>query len=306
MGNIRTDMALEIRQSMKKAPGGVKVEEHKTHLGMRVTRVDIENARGSRAMGRPVGSYVTVETEPGSLLEGKLLTAMEKEIGRQIKALAKEAIEGTVLVVGLGNRQVTPDALGPKAVENVLVTRHIHAHLPEFLEGRAGDVCALAPGVLGVTGLETAETVRAVCRQVKPSLVVAIDALAARSSHRIGTSVQLCDTGIAPGSGIGNHRSALDRASLGARVLGIGVPMVVYASTVASDLLEAALGSRAGEKEISAFKDILCRAEGSDLIVTPKNVDMLVRQAALLIAGGINRALHPKLSGQELAGLLAE
>ena len=197
---------------------------------------------------------------------------------------------GLALVVGLGNRAITPDAIGPKVHEHTLVTRHLVEQIPEHF-GAFRPVASLSAGVLGATGMESGELVQAVCRRLKPACVVAVDALASRSLKRLCRTVQLSDTGIAPGSGVGNHRWALDRASLGVPVLAVGVPTVVDASTLAADLL--------GQEELPPL------GEGRDLLVTPKDIDSQVDDLAKVIGYGISLALQPGLDVADLDLLLS-
>ena len=216
----------------------------------------------------------------------------------------------TVLVTGLGNRSVTPDALGPRTVERVLVTRHMDGCLPADISGKMKSVCAAAPGVLGVTGLETAEVLRGMVEHVKPDAVIAVDALAARSSQRICSTIQVADTGIAPGSGVGNHRKALTKKTLGVPVIAVGVPMVVYASTIARDamgyLVREDGASEADEKKLAACVERVVSEKLGELIVTPREVDALVERMAGVLADGINLALHPGLDRREIAQLMAQ
>ena len=185
----------------------------------------------------------------------------------------------------------------------VFVTRHIHEYVPESVDERMGNVCAISPGVLGITGIETGEIIKGVVDHVKPSLVIAIDSLASRSIDRVRTTLQLGDSGIAPGAGIGNKRKALDRESLGIPVLALGVPLVVYASTVANDLLEAAMAKTPEDTRIQArMRDLLkgmMDVEGADMIVTPKEIDKVVEDLARIISDALNIALHRNLTLEE-------
>jgi len=212
-----------------------------------------------------------------------------------------------VLVIGLGNRLATPDSLGPKTVDGTLVTRHLFRELPDQADERMSPVCAVAPGVLGVTGIETMEVVRAIVSAVNPRAVIAIDSLAARAINRVGCTVQLTDTGIQPGSGVGNHRSALTSDILGVKVLAIGVPMVIYAATIARDAFEMLAGEEDSpdrEAALDAMSKELLEGAIGEMIVTPREVDDLVANAAAMLAGGINKALHRGLSDQEISAMM--
>ena len=197
--------------------------------------------------------------------------------------------EGCVLVAGLGNRAITPDAIGPKVQEHTLITRHLVHGLPDYF-GHFRPVAALSPGVLGTTGMESGELVRSVCRDLHPACVVAVDALASRSLSRLCRTVQISDSGIAPGSGVGNHRTALTRQDLGVPVLAIGVPTVVEAGTLAADLL--------GTEEVPEL------GEGKDLLVTPKDIDSQVEDLSRVIGYGLSLALQPELELRDLELLL--
>lgn len=300
MKNIRTDLAVELRENLSYEPKGVLVESDTKDAGLEVTRVRVLDERGERELGKPKGNYITVELANIADQTPAMREAFAKTIGEELSSLAGDALSGTILVIGLGNRAVTPDALGPKTCEDVFITRHIKALIPEAIDERAATVCALAPGVLGVTGLETGEVVKSVVKSVHPSLVVAVDALASRKTGRIGSSVQISDTGISPGSGLGTKRQALNEKTLGAKVLALGVPMVTYASTIAADLVESALGQELEEQEMEKMVSTLLAAQGGDLIVTPKNIDCLIDKTAELLGKALNYALNPCLSPEEI------
>ena len=194
--------------------------------GLSRTVVKVEDEASARRLGRPMGTYVTLACEQALTVSLETRRALAAELAKTLRGMLPEGMK-TALVVGLGNRSVTPDSLGPRTAERVLVTRHIGDSLPWGAE--MNSVCAAAPGVLGVTGMETAEILRGMVAHVKPDAVIAVDALAARSSKRIASTIQIADTGITPGSGVGNHRKALDRETLGVPVVAVGVPLVVYA-----------------------------------------------------------------------------
>ena len=277
--------------------------------GIERTVVTVADEQMSRELGRPMGTYVTLSCPQRMSIELETRRALSAELGRAIAQMLPEAC-GTVLVTGLGNRSVTPDALGPRTVERVLVTRHMNGCLPDDVAAQLRSVCAAAPGVLGVTGIETAEVLRGMVEHVRPDAVIAVDALAARSSRRICSTIQIADTGITPGSGVGNHRKALTRQTLGIPVIAVGVPMVVYASTIARDAvgyLSAADGaSQAEEEKLAACVERVVSEHLGDLIVTPREVDALVERMAGVVAEGINLALHPELTEREIAQLMAQ
>ncbi len=293
---IRTDLALEaalLAQEGQEGVGGpegrlpgVRRQSEEAE-GMTFTRIVIENAQGAHALGRPQGRYVTAELPP--LTDDE--EGMEKKaqrLGSELKALLPP--EGTVLVVGLGNESITPDALGPQAVRRVLATRHIEG---EFARSAGLDdlrpTAVFTPGVLGQTGVESGDLVRGICEVVRPAAVVAVDALAARSVARLGCTVQLCDTGIAPGSGVGNNRRELNRDTLGIPVIGVGVPTVVDARTMAWELTGR-------EEDAQAVTP-----RGEAMMVTPREIDLLISRAARLVGMLINAALQPAYSPLSLA-----
>lgn len=281
---IRTDLALEAEQLCREtgeALAGVRSRSRRQG-GFAVTVTEVLDARGAAALGKPVGSYVTLEL--GALLrrEENAFAEAAALLAGQLRALLALPAEAPVLVAGLGNRGITPDAVGPAAVDSVLVTRHLRARQPaEFAAFRP--VTAVCTGVLGTTGIESGELVRAVAAAVEPAAVIAVDALASRAPEHLGRTVQLSDTGIEPGSGVGNARLRLDRDTLGVPVLAIGVPTVVDVGALAAD--EA--------------------LQSAGLIVTPRDIDRLVRDTAKLIGYGINLALHDGLRVEDLDMLLS-
>ena len=296
-----TDLAMEAR-------GSVPVSDVRLISGIERTVVRIEDEQTARELGRPRGTYVTLSCPQTMTIELSMREALSWELAQAIRQMLPEHAR-TVLVTGLGNRSVTPDALGPRTVERVLVTRHMDGCLPDDVSERMASVCAAAPGVLGVTGLETAEVLRGMAEHVHPDAVIAVDALAARSSARICSTIQIADTGISPGSGVGNHQKALTRETLGAPVIAVGVPMVVYASTIASDAMSDMIredgGTEADEEKVAACVERVVSERLGDLIVTPREVDALVERMAGILAEGINLALHPGLSREEIEQLMA-
>lgn len=292
MARQRTDLAAEAHELWQQSTGkttvlsGVKAVDD-TREGFAVHTVHILDEEGSAALDKPVGCYVTVE------LDG-LLRREEAAFPRAVKALAGllESMlpaEGEALVVGLGNRAITPDLVGPLAAEHTLVTRHLVKQLPEHF-GAFRPVAALTPGVLASTGMESGLLVQAAAAELHPACVIAVDALASRSAERLCRTVQLSDAGIAPGSGVGNHRMALSRETLGVPVIAVGVPTVVEASTLVMDLL--------GKEDDQDLP-------GSDLFVTPREVDSRVSDLSRVIGYGISMALNPGLSVEDLDMLLA-
>ncbi len=310
-GHPRTDLALEAHEAARgraaRLPG---VEFREERAGeVVVSSVTILDETGAAAMGKPPGRYVTIEAR--SLLRRD--TEVREQVARRLAEELGRLLPGPearVFVVGLGNWKATPDALGPKVVARLLVTRHLADYVPADLQGGLGSLCALAPGVLGLTGLETVEIVEGVARRVSPDVVVAVDALAARSIGRILTTVQLSDAGIHPGSGVGNHRRALTRESLGIPVVAVGVPTVVHAFTIAMDTVDllvqrlrathpfySYLDRLEGTRKHEVIQEVLHPFVG-DLMVTPKEIDLLVDDLAEVVAAGINAAVHPRVRAQ--------
>lgn len=300
MKAIWTDLAMESRL-------GAESKTEELDGGIERIVVTIDDELSARELGRPKGMYVTLSCPQTMTIELRTRTALSEALGRELRGMLPKGAK-TVLVTGLGNRSVTPDALGPRTVERVLVTRHMNGCLPEDIGAEMKSVCAAAPGVLGVTGLETAEVLRGMVEHVKPDAVIAVDALAARSSQRICSTIQIADTGITPGSGVGNHRKALTRHTLGVPVIAVGVPMVVYASTIAQDAM-ALLTDGVPQEDEAYLADCVQRVVSErlgDLIVTPRDVDALVERMAGIVAQGINMALHPQLSASDIAQLTAQ
>ena len=305
---VRTDLAMESLDGRdEKSLPGVHLSNWETG-GVRVTEVNVSTKEGAALLHKPVGHYITLESEGVKQKIPQARQAMSNILGEELGRLLPKERKGPVMVIGLGNRMVTPDALGPLTVDHTLVTRHLFSELPDRVDDRMRSVCALAPGVLGVTGIETMEMVRAVVQAVKPCAVVAVDSLSARAVSRVGCAVQLTDTGIQPGSGVGNRRMALSVETLGVPVLALGVPMVIYAATIARDAFELLSGARGDEADgeaLDQMSDELLRGAMGEMIVTPREVDDLVHQAALMLSGGVNRALHPDLSDLEIARMMS-
>lgn len=299
---IRTDLAMEATEAYGGQAPGVNVI-NEVIQGIRKTKVTIATPEGEQALGKKMGTYVTLETK--ELAAGDVVTDENcaKALAEEIKAMAGTALGGNILVVGLGNRMVTPDSLGPAVCDMVFVTRHIHEYAPEAVDERMGNVSALSPGVLGITGVETGEIIGGVVDRIKPSLIIAIDSLASRSIDRVRTTLQLGSSGISPGAGIGNKRKALDQETLGVPVIALGVPLVVYASTIAQDLIESVMSRTPQDARVQTKMQDMLRGmtdvEGADMIVTPKEIDKVVHDLARIIADALNIALHRDLTLEE-------
>lgn len=294
MDNFYTDLAMESgRIGKSESIPGIHSESEQ-RMGIHCLRVNVLDARGARETGRPVGTYVTLYADKGGM-EGEARSAMRAMLIKELRRLCGAAQTGGVLVLGLGNRQVTPDALGPRAADLVLSTRALSEYDAAFSKLRP--VMTSAPGVYGATGIETSEAVKGIVHEVRPALVIAIDALCAREPARIASTIQLSNTGIQPGSGVGNHRAGLDEAALGVRVIAIGVPTVIRAEAFAARAL-AALGLDAAKTG-----DILKLACPDGMIVAPRDIDNLVEHASRLIAEAVSLSLNPALSEDALKWL---
>ncbi|MBR1559002.1 MAG: GPR endopeptidase [Clostridia bacterium] len=306
MQNIRTDLALEAfdGQGASSLPG-VDVRRWEAG-GVTLTEVVVSDDDASRLLNKSVGRYLTLECgllrrrDPDA--RAALGGLLAEELSRMLPPMDGGAC---ALVLGLGNRQITPDALGPSVVDRLLVTRHLIEQLANLPGLRP--VSAIAPGVLGVTGIETMELAERLVDLVKPAAVVCVDALAARDSARVGTTLQLTDTGIQPGAGVGNHRRALTRDSVGAPVIAIGMPTVVHAATLARnafDWLDRQRGATADPAALDDMERALLSAAPGDMIVTPREIDSIIQDAAGIVAAALNRALQPDLSDAEIAAMM--
>lgn len=291
----RTDLALERREILHSIPDGVQSEEldrGEDHI----TRMRITDDAAAQQLGKPTGNYITIQTPPLGKAAGYRPDSAE-HAAAELRALLPA--EGGVLVIGLGNTQITPDALGPRATASVLATRHIERALARGAGlGNLREVSVLSPGVLGQTGMETAEIIRAVVRELEPVAVITVDALASARLDRLGCTVQMTDTGIAPGSGVGNTRARIDRDTVGVPVISIGVPTVVDALTLAAELTH----HPADDPELSHAVE----PNGARMVVTPREIDLLVEHAAKLVGLAIGRALQPHISIEDMMAITSE
>lgn len=302
MHNYRTDLAMEAFDgAQQSSPCGVDVHRWETG-GVTLTEVVVSTDDAARALGKPAGRYLTMESPLLKKRDPDVRSAMASLLSEELSRLLP-AWDGQscALVIGLGNRQITPDALGPAVIDRTLVTRHLSDHLFPLSDMRP--VSAIAPGVLGVTGIETMDVVESLVKLVNPCVVICVDSLAARDSGRIGSTLQLTDTGIQPGAGVGNHRRALTRQSVGAPVIAIGMPTVIHAATLARDAFEW-LDRQADDAALSEMERSLLDTALGEMIVTPREIDALIQDAAGIIAAGINRALQPELSDAEIAAMM--
>ncbi|MFZ5814265.1 MAG: GPR endopeptidase [Bacillota bacterium] len=308
-----TDLAMEataaLRGDAQTEVTGVSMKEFRYEAAT-VSWVEVLNPEGERRIGKPVGNYITIEA-PGLRQRNRALQeAVGKILVEHLAKLLDLQDNSSALVVGLGNWNATPDALGPKVTAKLLVTRHLREFVPADLAGGLRSVAAISPGVLGITGIETAEVIHGIVERIKPSVVICIDALAARSVERIGTTIQIADTGINPGSGIGNARRALNRQTLGVPVIALGVPTVVHAANIVHDAFEAmASRHQAGkpffplltspEERRQMVSEVLSPTVG-ELVVTPKEIDDMIEDMSKVIAGSLNAVLHNSVAAQDL------
>ena len=311
MYQIRTDLALETQEKMQEDHielKGVRFLEEKINKSLTISTVVIETENGAKTMGKPRGTYITIEA--GNMDEED--EDYHREISVQLAKIIKKLIKGkkeelSVLVVGLGNREVTPDALGPRVVDNLFITRHIVKEYGKYAFGseKVNRISSIVPGVMAQTGMESLEIIHGIVDETKPDLVIAVDALAARSTKRLNRTIQVTDTGINPGSGVGNHRHGLNEKSLGVPVISIGIPTVVDAATIVNDTmfnLIAALSQNRAFDMLGNSLEELSDGEKYELIrellapnlnamfVTPKDIDESVKRLSFTISEGINIA----------------
>ena len=310
MYNFRTDLALERRDIYQKVNKlqqieGVESTEENINENIKVSRVKITNQNGEQALGKPIGNYITIDVK-------KLKIAGEDEIQKASETLSNELRkiidmhtdkQGEILIVGLGNIYVTPDALGPKVTNEIDVTRHIIKYLPQYVEEGTRPVSAIAPGVLGTTGIETVEILKGIVDNTKPKLLIVIDALASRSINRISSTIQISDTGIVPGAGVGNTRQEISQNSLGIPVVAIGIPTVVELATLVSDGIDIFIDRLQEKAESNEYLNKLQQNDKYEevkealnvgeynMIVTPKEIDDLIEKMKDVVARGINFAV---------------
>lgn len=300
---IRTDLALETQERLCKKRGlvkGVHFNEEQKEGGVLVSTVVIETENAAKAMGRPRGKYVTIEAKEMLEEDEDNHREISMELAQILKNMMPQKEDLAVLVVGLGNKDVTPDALGPRVIDNLFITRHIIKEYGKyaFSGEQVPKISGIVPGVMAQTGMECVEILKGVVKETKPDLMITVDALAARNVKRLGRTIQLTDTGIVPGSGIGNHRNAINKESIGIPVISLGVPTVVDAATIVADamtnLIEAMPLSdleQLNEKERQELARELLAPQLNSLFVTPKNIDDSIKSLSFLISEGLNAAL---------------
>ena len=295
---IRTDLALEATESVQKQEAGqirgVTMEEYDVLDEVHVTKVMINSKNAAKNLGKAVGTYITLEAPALQESDEDYHRSISEELAKQIRSvIPNRDSEQSVLVVGLGNRDVTADSLGRSTVDNLFITRHIIREYGKqaYHASHINQISSLVPGVMAKTGMETAEIIKGVINETKPDIVIVIDALAARSTKRLNRTVQITDTGIHPGSGVGNHRNALTKESLGVPVIAIGIPMVVDAGTIVCDALEKiSMESDEGKVSLDYFKNS-ADTQLHNMYVTAKNIDETTKRLSFTLSEAINIAL---------------
>lgn len=321
--NVYSDLAVEAHDLAVQRTGGevqgVSVREESKE-NAKITRIQVLNEQGARAIGKPIGTYITIESEglrgQNRMVHDQLSEIFASELAALInfeQLRPRPDLEPTIFVVGLGNWNATADALGPHVLNYLMVTRHLYQEAPPELRKGLRPVCALAPGVLGLTGVQTAEIIKGVVEMVKPNLIIAIDALAARYTHRLANTIQISNTGIAPGSGLGKNRMAINQQTMNMPVIAVGVPTVVHAITIVHDALEQLFKSKMftppqrerfrhiDEAEKRRMVGNVLGPYMGNLVVSPKGIDELIKDVSRIIAGGINVALHPDITPDNLS-----
>lgn len=310
MYNFRTDLALERRDIYQKINklteiDGIKGTEEQVNDNIKVSRVKVTNKNGEEAIGKPIGNYTTIDVKNLKLATDDDIQKTAETLTNELKSLIDMHIDkqGEVLVVGLGNIYVTPDSLGPKVTNEIDVTRHIKKYLPQYLDEGTRVVSAISPGVLGTTGIETVEILKGIVENTKPQLLIVIDALASRSIERISSTIQISDTGIVPGAGVGNTRQEISQNSLGIPVVAIGIPTVVELATLVSDGINLFINRLQEKAESNEYLNQLQKDDKYEevkealnvgeynMIVTPKEIDDLIENMKDIVARGINFAV---------------
>ena len=310
MYNFRTDLAVERTNIYKKANkieeiDGIETEEDDIDENIKVSRVKITNENGEQAIGKKKGIYVTIDLKDLKTVDETEIQKASDTLSNELKAIIQNHVsfKDDIMVVGLGNMYVTPDSLGPKVINEIDVTRHIIKYLPQYIDENARPVTAISPGVLGTTGIETYEILKGIVDNVKPKLLIVIDALASRSIERISSTIQISDTGIVPGAGVGNTRQEISEKTLGIPVVALGIPTVVESAVLVNDCLDLLIEKMQNEAKSNFFlnqlkeqdnyetiKDTL-NPQNYNMIVTPKEIDDLIENMKDVVARGINMSL---------------
>ena len=311
MYNFRTDLASERKDIYQKANNvedqidGIESEKEEVNEDIKIERVKITNENGERAIGKPIGDYITIDIQKLKIAQEEEIKVAADIVSKELKKIIDKHIDkqGEILVVGLGNIYVTPDSLGPKVINEIEVTRHIINYMPQYVVEGTRMVSAIAPGVLGTTGIETVEIIKGVVDNINPKLLIVIDALASRSIERISSTVQISDTGIVPGAGVGNTRNEISQRTLGIPVIALGIPTVVETAVLVNDSLDLFITKLQEEAKSNDYLNKL-KAEDNyeeikealnpkeyNLIVTPKEIDQLIENMKDVVSMGINMSV---------------
>lgn len=304
--SVRTDLAIEIFSHFKSQVSGVSCVENKYPQDISVNEVKVQDAKGSSKIGKPIGNYVTIESPNIKTRDLDIIKYTSSIFSKELKKVIDKNIKGkfSTLVIGLGNENMTADALGNIVLDNLIVTRHIYTEIKNNFDHKLSNLSCLSPKVLGVTGIETFDIVSSIVEKIKPDLVIVIDSLASQKTERIATTFQISDSGIIPGSGLNNSRQEISKKTLNVPVISIGVPLVVYAKTITFDVMENLL-EKAGqgplsEDRISEILSECVKDTVGDLVVTPKDIDVIVKDSAYILSVGINLAIHRNLDIEEV------
>ena len=311
MYNFRTDLAVERRDIFKKANklesiDGIESEDDEVNENIRVTRVKITNKQGEEAIGKPIGSYITIDVKDLKLADEDKIQKASEVLQKELKDMIDKHIttKEDILVVGLGNLYVTPDSLGPKVINEIDVTRHIIKYMPEYVDENTRPVTAISPGVLGTTGIETLEILKGIVENIKPKMIIVIDALASRNIERISSTIQISDTGIVPGAGVGNTRKEISNDTLGIPVIALGIPTVVESAVLVNDCLDLFIEKLQNEAKSNEYLNKLKDQDNYEeikealipndynMIVTPKEIDDLIENMKDIVARGINFSVN--------------
>lgn len=305
--NFRTDLALERRDIFKKSNNldeidGIDAEEKIIDENLKVSKVKITNSNGEQSIGKPMGDYITIDIKNLKIAEEEDIQKSAEVLSNELKQIIDKHIDykDDILVAGLGNLHVTPDSLGPKVVSDIDITRHIIKYMPQYIDSNSRPVSAISPGVLGTTGIETLEVLEGVIDKIEPKMLIVIDALASRSIERISSTIQLSDTGIVPGAGVGNTRKELSKNTLGIPVIAIGIPTVVESAVLVNDCLDLFIEKLQEEAKSNEYLNNLKEQDNYEeikealnpydynMIVTPKEIDELIKNMANIVARGMN------------------
>lgn len=310
MLDFRTDLATERRDIYQKANNldkieGIETEKQEINENVAIERVTITNEEGEKNIGKPIGKYITIDIKNLKLARDEELEQYGKTVGDELKKIIDSHVnkQDEILVVGLGNLYVTPDSLGPKVINEIEVTRHIIKYLPQYVDEETRSVSAISPGVLGTTGIETLEIIKGIVDKVKPKMLIVIDALASRSIERISSTIQISDTGIVPGAGVGNKRAELSEKTLGIPVIALGIPTVVESAVLVNDCLDLFINKLQEEAKSNDYLNQLKEQDNYEeikealipnnynMIVTPKEIDDLIENMKEVVSIGINTSV---------------